>query len=116
MWEPTDNLSIEGKYERTDYDQNGSAGEMYGPGTQRLDFDGKLNWKRRVDASGLATYPAGVGKSTQGVKTGLYQEIDNVALKLDYSLGEHLLTGIFGYSDLEYTFAVDLDTIAGHRQ
>ena len=36
----------------------------------------------------------------------------NFSLNLDYLLGEHTLTGLFGYSDYDYTLATDLDSVA----
>ena len=111
VWEPTDNLIIDAKYEWVDYDQSGNHGEIFGGPAAALDGDGELNWKRRVDASLIGTYPTGVG--TQGVEPGLYQEIETFSLKADLMLGEHTLTGIVGYSDTEYSFGLDLDTVAG---
>lgn len=107
VWEPTDTLYIDAKYEWTEYDQDGNHGEVYGP--VAADGDGKLNWKRNVDNSLLGTYPAGLG--TTNVKPGLYQDIENIAINADLALGDHTLTAIFGYSDMEYSFALDLDTI-----
>jgi iron complex outermembrane recepter protein len=111
VWEPTDGLTVDAKYEWVDYDQSGNHGEIFGGPAAQLDGDGKLNWKRRADASLIGTYPTGYG--TQGVEPGLYQEIENFSLKADLFIGEHVLTGIFGYSDTEYSFGLDLDTIAG---
>ena len=113
VWEPTDSLSFDIKYEHVEYDQEGSHGEIYGAIASALDGgDGELNWKRHVDASILGTYPKDAG-GTQNVKPGLYQDVDNVSLSMEWSLGEYLLTGIVGWSDMEYSFGIDLDTIAG---
>jgi outer membrane receptor protein involved in Fe transport len=114
VWEPTDNLTIDAKYEWVDYDQDGSHGEAYGTDAAAIldGGDGKLNWRRNVDSSLIGTYPKDAG-GTQNVKPGLYQEIENASIKLDYLLGDYTLTGIFGYSDMEYSFGLDLDTIAG---
>ncbi|MFK8049476.1 MAG: TonB-dependent receptor [Halioglobus sp.] len=113
VWEPTANLTIDAKYEWGDYDQDGNHGEAFGGLSQFLDGgDGELNWRRNADASIIGTYPDGVG-AAQNLEPGLFQETENLSLKLDYMLGDYTLTGIFGYSDMEYSFGLDLDTLAG---
>jgi len=113
VWEPTDRLSIDAKYEWVDYDQDGNHGEVFGGPAAFVDGgDGELNWERNMDASIIGTYPKDA-TGNPNVKPGLYQEVDNIAIQLDYALGEHTLSGIFGYSDMEYSFGLDLDGIAG---
>ena len=45
-------------------------------------------------------------------KPGSKQQVSNFSLNVDYALGEHTLTGVFGYSDYDYTLATDLDGVA----
>jgi iron complex outermembrane receptor protein len=45
-------------------------------------------------------------------KPGSEQEVNNFSLNLDYALGEHTLTGLFGYSDYDYSLSTDLDSVA----
>ena len=111
VWEPTDRLTVDAKYEYSDFEQNGSHGELFGPRAAGLNNgDDKLNWRRYVDASLLPTIPDELGGPAE---TGLSTEISTFALNIGYELGEHTLTGIFGYSDTEFTFGLDLDSTAG---
>ena len=113
VWEPTGSISFDVKYEHVEYDQKGNHGDIFGSFSSALDGgDGELNWKRHVDAGIIGTYPKDAG-GTQNVKPGLYQEIDNVSINMDWNIGEYFLTGIVGWSDMEYSFGLDLDTIAG---
>ena len=113
VWEPTDNLSIDAKYEYSDFEQTGSHGELFGPGAATYNNgDDKLNWERYVDSSLFGTFPRELS-SANVTEPGLFTEIDTFALNIDYMVGDYTLTGIFGYSDTEYTFGLDLDSMAG---
>lgn len=106
VWEPTDKLSITAKYENTEYDLEGSIGELFGPGGL-LDGDGKLNWKRGVNPSLLGTFP------TNDVAAGHFQNTENIMVSFDYDVGKHLLTLLYGLSDMDYQAGTDLDAFAG---
>jgi outer membrane receptor protein involved in Fe transport len=45
-------------------------------------------------------------------KPGSEQEVNNFSLNLDYLVGEYTLTGLFGYSDYDYSLSTDLDGVA----
>lgn len=115
VWQPSDNLVVDAKFESVDFDQEGNHGEIYGSFSAALDGgDGQLDWRRHVDAGILSNYPLDTPGSIRGVKPGLFQEVDNIAIKFDYTLNNgSSITGIYGYTDMEYSFALDLDTIAG---
>jgi len=113
VWEPTDGLTIDAKYETVEFDIDGNFGEIFGTFAADLDGgDGQLNYRRHSDSQLISTYPTSIG-GTPNVQPGLYQEADNFSLKVEYLIGEHTLTGIYGYSDTEYSFGLDLDTFAG---
>lgn len=115
VWRPTDNLEVDAKFESAEFDQDGNHGEIFGSFSATLDGgDGQLDWRRHVDAGILGTYPADVPGSVPGLEPGLYQEVDNIALKVDYTLNSgSTISGIYGNTDMEYSFGLDLDTIAG---
>jgi len=112
VWAPSDQFEVDVKYESAEFDVSGNHGEIYGGPAAALDGgDGKLDWRRSMDASLIGTYPGSVGNN--GVEPGLYQQNDNLSVKADWSLGEHTLTAIYGYSDTEFEFGLDLDSTAG---
>ncbi|MGI9285306.1 MAG: TonB-dependent receptor, partial [Pseudomonadales bacterium] len=105
VWEPTDNLSISAKGEYVDFQTDGNIGEPVArPGAPVPGDDGELNWERAMDASLLPLI---------GLTPGTDSKVTNVAVNVDYQLGDHTLTTVFGYSDFDYELVTDLDgTIA----
>jgi outer membrane receptor protein involved in Fe transport len=111
VWEATDKLMVTTKYNYADYEVHGQLAEAVNGAAPALDNgDGKLNWKNSGIGQLLPLLNA-VSSNTLN-KPGSEQEVGNFSLNLDYLLGEHTLTGLFGYSDYNYTLATDLDSIA----
>jgi outer membrane receptor protein involved in Fe transport len=105
VWNPTDNLSITAKFEYSDYDMSGNSGEVYGAILEGL-VENKLDWRRNADAGLLGKYEPGWDP-----KAGLFQENTNIAVNLDYEFDNgHTFTALYGYSDMYFEFATDLDT------
>ena len=111
VWEPTEKLTVSGKFEYSDYNMSGGSGEAFGtalalPG---VGIENQLNWVRSSDA----TY---IGELEPGwdVKEGLFRRNDNAAVEIDYELDSgHSLTATMGYSDMYFEYAADVDLING---
>lgn len=111
VWEPSDKLSITAKYNYADYDLDGQMAEPVNRFSAFVEpGDGVLNWAN-----------SGIGENLPQLKDisissldkpGSKQQVSNFSLNVDYALGEHTLTGVFGYSDYDYTLATDLDGVA----
>lgn len=118
-WEPTDALSIGAKYERIDFQYDGSLGEasrigalpsgsaLFDIAAQRLLFgpagvfvldpsiESELNFRRSTDAD--------IGPQ------GSDQVVDNAVLTFDYAFSGQTLTTVVGYSQYEYALSNDID-------
>lgn len=111
VWEPTDSLSITAKYNYADYELDGQMAEAVNRFAGVVEpGDGNLNWKNTGIGENLPQL-ADISISSLN-KPGSEQEVNNFSLNLDYALGEYTLTGLFGYSDYDYTLATDLDGVA----
>ena len=111
VWEPTDSLVATAKYNYVDYEVHGQTAEVTNRLAKTVDNgDGDLNWKN----SGIGELLPLLAPISQHdlTKPGSEQEVNNFALNLDYALGEHTLTGLFGYSDYDYSLSTDLDSVA----
>ena len=110
VWEPTDLLAITAKYNYADYEVHGQTAEATNRFAKALDNgDGQLNWKN----SGIGELLPLLAPISQHDlrKPGSEQEVNNFSLNMDYALGEHTLTGLFGYSDYDYSLSTDLDSV-----
>jgi iron complex outermembrane receptor protein len=110
VWEPTDKLAVTTKYNYADYELHGQMAEVTnGAGSAVDNGDGKLNWKN----SGIGELLPLLAPISQHdlTKPGSEQEVGNFSLNVDYALGEHTLTGLFGYSDYDYSLSTDLDGV-----
>jgi iron complex outermembrane receptor protein len=111
VWEATDALIITAKYNYADHEVHGQTAEAVNGFADLLEpGDGQLNWEN-----------SGIGERLPQLEEisinslnepGSEQELANFMLNLDYALGEHTLTALFGYSDYDYTLATDLDGLA----
>jgi len=111
VWEPTDKLAITAKYNYADYELHGQMAEVTnGIGSSVDNGDGDLDWNN----SGIGELLPLLAPISQHdlKKPGSEQEVNNFALNVDYALGEHTLTGLFGYSDYDYSLSTDLDGVA----
>lgn len=107
VWEATENLTATAIYNYADYELNGQMAEAVNRFASAVDNgDGELNWKN-----------SGIGERLPQLKDisinsldepGSEQNVDNFSLNLDYAMGEYTLTGLFGYSDYDYTLGTDL--------
>ncbi|MBE9539562.1 MAG: TonB-dependent receptor [Proteobacteria bacterium] len=132
VWQPTENLDINMKYSYSDYDRTGA------PSTTKVYIDAEerdANFPNRSAFASIAYlltdtfYPElndikgkeftsykdnnlGADGKTVGIgydQDGSENETNNFVLKLDYSMGDYLLTSITGYSAYESVDAVDVD-------
>jgi iron complex outermembrane receptor protein len=111
VWEPTDSLIATAKYNYVDYEVHGQTAEVTNRVAKSVDNgDGELDWKNSGIGELLPLLaPISMHDLT---KPGSEQEVNNFSLNLDYLLGEHTLTGLFGYSDYDYSLSTDLDSVA----
>jgi outer membrane receptor protein involved in Fe transport len=111
VWEPTDTLAITAKYNYADHEVNGQTAEATNRFAEILDNgDGQLDWKN----SGIGELLPLLSPISQHdlSSPGSEQEVGNFSLNVDYALGEHTLTGLFGYSDYDYSLSTDLDGVS----
>jgi iron complex outermembrane receptor protein len=132
VWQPTDSLDVNVKYSYSDYDRKGS------PSTTRqyLDADGRAELFPNAGVFTQLAYAVtdtffpdfgniagkegvtfkdnnlGVDGKTVSIgkgRDGTRNKTDNFVAKLDYSMGDYLLTSITGYSKYNSVDAVDVD-------
>jgi iron complex outermembrane receptor protein len=132
VWQPTDNLDVNVKYSHSEYNRNGA------PSTTKQYLDAEGRAELFPNKSPFATiaytvtdvaYPDfdtisrkegvtykdnNLGQDGKTVGIGYSQDgsdnkTDNFVAKLDYSMGDFLLTSITGYSKYESVDAVDVD-------
>ncbi|MFT5711066.1 MAG: iron complex outermembrane receptor protein [Halioglobus sp.] len=132
VWQPTDNLDVNVKYSNSNYERTGA------PSTTRqyLDADGRAELFPNKSAFATIAYLVtdvhfpdfgtiagkegvtfkdnGLGQDgkTVGIgyaEDGTENDTENFVAKLDYSMGDFLLTSITGYSGYESVDAVDVD-------
>ncbi|MFK7957558.1 MAG: TonB-dependent receptor [Lysobacterales bacterium] len=114
IFEATDNFTLSGKIEYSDYESDGNIGELFddAAGREQLatigESDGRLNYVRSSDGGnfGAATRAGFLPLS----EPGQVAESTNLQLAGDLALGEGSLTATLGYSEFEYFLTVDLDT------
>lgn len=110
VWEPTENLTATAIYNYADYELHGQMAEATNRFASAVDNgDGELNWKNSGIGELLPLLaPVSMHNLTE---PGSEQNVSNFSLNLDYALGEHTLTGLFGYSDYDYSLSTDLDSV-----
>jgi outer membrane receptor protein involved in Fe transport len=106
VWEPSDRLTIAGRYTYTDWELAGNSGELFGPNGALLDGDGQLNYRRVADSTDVALL------RVDGDFTGQQLESDNFALDAELAVGEHTLKAIYGRSEFDFDFVLDFDATA----
>lgn len=110
VWEPTDNLSVNGKFEFSDYETLGNTGEIYGARAQVVEGatnDGVLDWRRGSDSSFIDPFD-----QLEKDEPGDFGELQNSLLQIDYDFGNTTLTLLAGHSQFDWDYLVDLDTSA----
>lgn len=111
VWEASASLTVIAKYNYADYELHGQMAEATNRAAAALDNgDGELNYRN----SGIGELLPLLAPISQHDLTepGSEQEVNNFSLNLDYALGEHTLTGLFGYSDYDYKLSTDLDSVS----
>ena len=109
VFEPTDNFSIDIKYEYSEFERTGDIGEQTPPaalnGLAGTD-DGELNFVRTTDGTNIPLLVAVFG----GPEGAGHEQINhNLAVTANYEIGEYTLTGVFGYNDSDSVLYTDLD-------
>ncbi|MEH6581568.1 MAG: TonB-dependent receptor [Halioglobus sp.] len=111
VFEPTDNLSIFFKAQRSDREQDGAAYEIYQK-SQTIDpLTGTLVPPHLTDIDARQNFKTNYGNSAPLGNNTTASEItiDNAMLQMDFAFGEHTLTSITGYSAYEFDSNADLD-------
>jgi iron complex outermembrane receptor protein len=113
VFQPGDTTQFKLKMDWANFEFDGDAGEEYQTpyildsfGLSNGNTERRLDFKRNMDAGGgdfLEPLLAGRDKA------GLDQESINIGLTLDQDFGDHTLTAIIGYSDLEWNAMFDED-------
>jgi len=112
-YEPASATSLTFKFDYADFGYIGDFGEEFGQpyvldafGLSNGNTERALDFRRNMDSAG-ADILAGItgGRSS----AGLDQKSLTAGLILDQKIGEHTLTAIVGYSDLEWNIVEDFD-------
>ena len=113
VFQPGDATQIKLKADWANFEFDGDVGEEYQTpivldsyGLSNGNSERKLNFKRNMDAAGgeyLKPFLDGRDKA------GLDQESINIGLTIDQDFGDHTLTAVVGYSDLEWNSIFDED-------
>ena len=118
VWAITDSAELTLKYESAERDIDGNQGEIFGfaGGTFAEPGDNKLDWTRssngcQADRSG---FPVVTGLSDWNPDDcpRILTELETIVATLDWEIGGHTLTAMYGHSEFEFDFTVDLDTTA----
>lgn len=112
IWEPSEATSLTLKVDYADFESDGDFGEAYDSDLLSAALFGagqelKNNWRRNMDGSGGSVMKAIT--AVERDKPGIQQESLNVGLTFEQEFGEHTLTAILGYSDLQWDSFLDLD-------
>lgn len=114
VWAPAATTRVSLKVDYADFESDGDLGEELSRPVILDDFglsngntERSLNFRRNMDARGgeFITNAGLAERSTAGVE----QASVNVGLTLEREVGEHTLTAVLGYSDLEWDLLADLD-------
>jgi len=132
VWQPTDNLDINFKYSHSDYERTGAPSttkRFLSPEQRDADVPNRSSFAEAAYVLTDQFYPEiaqqskkefvtfkdnnfGVDRKTVGIGTGpdgSENTTDNAVLKLDYQMGDFLVTSITGFSSYDYVDAVDVD-------
>jgi iron complex outermembrane receptor protein len=113
VFQPADTTQIKLKADWASFEFDGDMGEEYQTpyvldsfGLSNGNSERRLDFKRNMDAvGGEHLKPFLNGRD----KAGLKQESINIGLTIDQGIGEHTLTAILAYSDLEWDTLFDED-------
>ncbi len=96
VFDATDSLRVTAKYESAESDTFGDISEGYGVVNQAIGGGRTLDWERNSSVVSL-----------RGLTNdhGFFVDSDNFMLSAEYTMDDHVLTAILGYSDSETTMA-----------
>ena len=113
VFEPGNRTSLQLKIDYADFGYDGDVGEEFGQpyvldafGLSNGNTERSLDFRRNMDSAGADILAGITGGRTSA---GLDQKSLTVGLTLDQTIGEHTLTAILAYSDLEWNSVFDLD-------
>jgi len=106
VWEPTNNLTVEGKIEHV---ENDASGTNVTPFTQPGDYTLKTSADNLLTSTIKNATIWRKKPYAERDEEGYWQEVDNAVLKVDYDMSGYTLTGLLGYSDMTDESALDLD-------
>jgi iron complex outermembrane receptor protein len=112
VFQPGDVTTITVKADYADFEFDGDNGEEYQTpyvlnsfGLSNGNTERKLDFKRNMDAGGGEFLKPFIDRDS----TGVSQEAFNLGVTLEHGFGEHTLTAIAGYSDLDWDYLADWD-------
>ncbi|MEM1114642.1 MAG: TonB-dependent receptor [Pseudomonadota bacterium] len=115
-FDPSDTLSGYFKYQWSERTQTNAPYEIFQKSQQLDPATGQLVPQHLTDIDARQNYKTDFGNSgALGDNTTETELVmDNVLLQLDFSLGEHTLSSITGYTDYDYDTQSDLDFTAAN--
>lgn len=112
-FEPGDATSLVFKFDYADFGYVGDFGEEFGQpyvldafGLSNGNTERDLDFRRNMDSAGADILAAVTGGRSSA---GLDQRSLTAGVTLDQKIGEHTLTAVLGYSDLEWNNVQDFD-------
>ena len=112
-FEPGEATSLVLKIDYADFGYVGDSGEEFGQpyvldafGLSNGNTERSLDFRRNMDSAGANILASITGGRSSA---GMDQESLTAGLTLDQKIGEHALTAILGYSDLEWNSVQDFD-------
>ncbi|QBY03299.1 TonB-dependent receptor [Thalassotalea sp. HSM 43] len=105
VWEPTADLTVTAKVENAEYDVDGNLHNTF---TENGDYDFDIS----MDGGNLPLFVRNEYSDFDHPRStaGMEQESTNVAIDISYDINDYTLSAIIGYSDFEFTHALDLDS------
>lgn len=107
VWQPTDGISSTFKFSHADIDSEGANQQQLRSGRG----EDEANWKLENDVAGSGL--AAIMDVEEGIDN-IYgtKEIDALAWKTDFDIGDSVLSLNLGYNKMEWQYSFDLDASA----
>ena len=103
VWTPSSAVTLDAKAEYSDFKREGFLDELYSAVGSYSDGVDELNWVRGQEGSLLPLF-------REPATPGFGGELLNVAVSVDYEIGNGTITGLLGYSDYDWNIFADLDS------